>query len=354
MSNLVLDYEFEAFATRKSFNRNLTHFKGANALIAELESGKNFADAVNTFLGQGEMEGQQVLPLVRALLVEKYSYQFFSVNIKATVSDTNAFASEFQTWTSLDLVFVYFHPESGVVLVNPKNPEHWKVLPEIKRNELLMVYLGLGTKGDVTDKAFKNIVSITEGRVLTLLAGEKLGKLAASMANGKFVFKAPKVVKAPSVKTAPRKTQKGVVSVSAKQGRGTQAQAVAVAPQPLQVAPSPLGAKAVVSPKIPIQVTNELFHNGNVEAWKRIIQSYTSKYPQCRVNIYYDGELIHDINSLFKWGKVKHGTSILVSLATSDEKLLDLSKLRKYLLEGASPRFEFFLKGAPGTTLDLF
>ena len=28
-----------------------------------------------------------------------------------------------------------------------------------------------------------------------------------------------------------------------------------------------------------ILVTNELFHNGNVEAWKKIIQSYTTKYP---------------------------------------------------------------------------
>ncbi|NNM53233.1 MAG: hypothetical protein HKM05_00740 [Spirochaetales bacterium] len=354
MSNLVLDYEFEAFATRKSFNRNLTHFKGANALIADLESGKNFADAVNTFLGQGEMEGQQVLPLVRALLVEKYSYQFFSLNIKTTVSDTNSFASEFQAWTSLDLVFVYFHPESGVVLVNPKNPEHWKALPEMRRNELLMVYLGLGTKGDVNDKAFKNIATAVEVRIFSLLSGEKLGKLPSTLANGKFVFKAIKVAKAPSTKAVPRKSQRGSVTAPIKSGRSSQAQGAAVEPQPAQVAPSAVGGKSVVSPKIPIQVTNELFHNGNVEAWKRIIQSYTSKYPQCRVNIYYDGELIHDINSLFKWGKVKHGTSILVSLATTDEKLLDLSKLRKYLLEGASPRFEFFLKGAPGTTLDLF
>ena len=354
MSNLVLDYEFEAFATRKSFNRNLTHFKGANALIADLESGKNFADAINMALAQGEMEGQQVLPLVRALLVEKYLYQFFSLNIKATVNDTNSFASEFQTWTSLDLVFIYFHPESGVVLVNPKNPDHWKNLSEMKRNELLMVYLGLGTKGDVGDKAFKNIFSAAEGRILTFLSGEKLAKLPASLANGKFVFKAPKVAKTPAVKVVPRKTQRGGTSAALKGGRSTQGVVTAVAPQPVKVAPSPVGGKTVVSPKIPIQVTNELFHNGNVEAWKRIIQSYTSKYPQCRVNIYYDGELIHDINRLFKWGKVKHGTSILVSLATTDEKLLDLSKLRKYLLEGASPRFEFFLKGAPGTTLDLF
>ena len=352
MSNLVLDYEFEAFATRKSFNRNLTHFKGANALIGELEAGKNFADIVNSFLNQGEMEVQQVLPLVKALLVEKYSYQYFSLNVKTTINSTNGFATEFQSWTALDLLFVYFHPESGVVLVNPKNPEHWKALSELKRNELLMIYLGLGTKGDVSQKSFKNILNTAQNRILTLLSNEKLSKLPATLSNGKFLFKAPK---APATKTAPKKTQKGVSTVASKARRVQSTQVNVInSPVSVPVVPSPAGGKTVVSPKIPIQVTNELFHNGNVEAWKRIIQSYTTKYPQCRVNIYYDGELIHDINSLFKWGKVKHGTSILVSLSTTDEKLLDLSKLRKYLLEGASPRFEFFLKGAPGTTLDLF
>jgi len=54
-----------------------------------------------------------------------------------------------------------------------------------------------------------------------------------------------------------------------------------------------------------VVVQNELFHNGNVEAWKRIIDSYTTKYPGLEVYIYYDGERIMNINSLFKMGKGK-------------------------------------------------
>jgi len=49
-----------------------------------------------------------------------------------------------------------------------------------------------------------------------------------------------------------------------------------------------------------VNVTNELFHNGNVEAWKRIIDSYRYKYPALDVLIWYEGERINDINALFK------------------------------------------------------
>jgi len=107
-----------------------------------------------------------------------------------------------------------------------------------------------------------------------------------------------------------------------------------------------------MTPRYGVLVTNELFHNGNVEAWKRIIDSYKTKYPGLDVLIWYDNEKINDINTLFKWGKVKHGTPIMISVVGDDIK--DVSKLQKYLFEGASPRFEVFLKGAVNRTLDLF
>ena len=68
--------------------------------------------------------------------------------------------------------------------------------------------------------------------------------------------------------------------------------------------------------------------------------------------MYYDGERIVDINTLFKWGKVKHGTMIQFSVAA--DEINDLSKLRKYLAQGASPSFGAFLKGSPDTVLNLF
>ncbi|MGI9256703.1 MAG: hypothetical protein ACR2PY_07190, partial [Salinispira sp.] len=101
-----------------------------------------------------------------------------------------------------------------------------------------------------------------------------------------------------------------------------------------------------------VLVTNELFHNGNVESWKRIIASYRSSYDDLDVLVYYDGERINDLNALFKWGKVKHGTPIRISVGGVHIK--DVSKLRRYLFEGASPRFEVFLKGSIDQPLELF
>ena len=107
-----------------------------------------------------------------------------------------------------------------------------------------------------------------------------------------------------------------------------------------------------MTPTYSIAVTNELFHNGNVEAWKKVIQSYETQYPGNQIIVYYDGEKINDINSLFKWGKVKHGSSILISVA--GESIKDVAKLRRYLFQGASPMFESFLKFPVNTVLNLF
>jgi hypothetical protein len=101
-----------------------------------------------------------------------------------------------------------------------------------------------------------------------------------------------------------------------------------------------------------VTVTNELFHNGNVEAWKRIIASYNAKYAALQVYIYYEGERILDINSLFKWGKVKHGSAIQFAVAGSEIK--DVAKLQRYLVQGASNQFEAFLRGPVSNVLKLF
>ncbi len=53
-----------------------------------------------------------------------------------------------------------------------------------------------------------------------------------------------------------------------------------------------------------------------------------------------------------KWGKVKRGTAIMIAVA--GDEIRDVSKLQKYLRQGASSMFEAFLKGAPGKALALF
>jgi hypothetical protein len=107
-----------------------------------------------------------------------------------------------------------------------------------------------------------------------------------------------------------------------------------------------------MTPRYAVVVQNELFHNGNVEAWKRIVASYKAKYPALEVFIYYEGERILDINSLFKWGKVKHGSAIEFAVAGNEIK--DVAKLQRYLAQGASNMFEAFLKGSVSSVLRLF
>ena len=109
---------------------------------------------------------------------------------------------------------------------------------------------------------------------------------------------------------------------------------------------------SLVTPRYAIEVSNELFHNGNVEAWKKIIESYNAKYSDLEVSIIFKGEFINDINALFKWGKVKHGDSIFFQVGGED--IRGVSKLQKYLFEGASHRYEQFLKIGIGKVLNLF
>jgi hypothetical protein len=158
---------------------------------------------------------------------------------------------------------------------------------------------------------------------------------------------------------APKKAQAAARTPKRPAPRGASA---APAPEAQRAAPPVVTASSApvaapqgpvrMTPKYAVVVQNELFHNGNVEAWKRIIASYNAKYPSLQVYIYYEGERILDINSLFKWGKVKHGSAIEFAVAGAEIK--DVAKLQRYLAQGASHQFEAFLHGPVNTIPRLF
>lgn len=175
--------------------------------------------------------------------------------------------------------------------------------------------------------------------------------MPSSVKTGPFKYAEPKQPLARRAAKTAGKKRRGKAGPK-KSAKTEQSVSVAAAPsssdRPAAIATGPKKMSQLVS----VPVSNELFHNGNVEAWKRIIRSYTARYPNSEVMIFYDGERIVDINTLFKWGKVKHGSSI--QFAVSAEEIKDLSKLSKYFKQGASPMFEAFLRGSPDTVLNLF
>ncbi len=347
---------FDGLSTREGFNQSLKHFKFIMGVIGEFEKKRNLAEILSERLDEKTIEPDQVLPTLNAILVDKYGYSFQSHNLQENFENFDAVSSETGKWKALDLVIAYFHPELGVVAVNPKNRAHWDIVQSVKKNELVTVFAGAFQSGadlPIFKDGIETLISMLEGG---------RAKTPAAFKKGTFVQKArPKAAlpaPAPAPTAAARKPGRGrkASRPSASPSAAGPAYAVSAAPAaqataPAAPAPQAGSAAKKISPMYGIPVSNELFHNGNVEAWKKIIQSYTTKYPDLEVFVFYEGERIHDINTLFKWGKVKHGSVIMIQIAG---EVKDFAKLQRYLRQGASHMFEAFLKAPVNTVLNLF
>lgn len=304
-----MESAFYSLATKSNFNKALNHFFKVNEIVDYLDSKRNLADVINADLDQNEILTDQILPIVGAVIRDKYQYSYDSYNVHDTVTDFAKIAEETAKWTALDILIVYYTPAGEITLVNPKNPAHWERVRELAKDQAMVIY-ARHLKDEKDSKIEHEAIAAIE-----------------EMISGKDVFINKEFIdQTVSPKVAPQRPTPQAAAVAAGQRRMT--------------------------PKYSVQVTNELFHNGNVEAWKRIIESYKVSHPDLEVMIFYENELINDINTLFKWGKVKTGG--LIFFQVSGENIRNVSKLQKYLFEGASPRFEQFLKLGVGKVLKLF
>jgi hypothetical protein len=302
-----METTYFSLATKQTFNKALRHFYKVTEFVDDVESSKNLADSVNDQLDEKEMEEDQILPLLGAIIKDKFSYSCRSYNIPAHITEFKKIIEETSKWTAIDIVIAYYNPSGKNFLINPKNPNHWEKIREMVQDQLSIIYVKHLKEGN------KKIEIEAIGSIEEMLAGKDV------FSNKDFIDKTivPKTV------------------VVKQEAPGVQ---------------SNINKK--VTPRYAVQVSNELFHNGNVEAWKKIVESYKSKYPELEVYIFFKEEVINDINSLFKWGKVKHGDSIFFQVG--GENIIGVSKLQKYLYEGASKRYEQFLKIGVGKILNLF
>jgi hypothetical protein len=339
----------EVLSTRKGFNSAVRYIKKTIAVMEDAGSNTNLADLLFAEDDE-EFSGYKAGMVLNILLVDKMGYKTVSANLKSGAGNPSSLAKEFGKWKGVDLVVAYHHPELGLLVANPKSEEELAGFGDLRKNELLVVFAGKGSSP--ADENCKKAAELA----ISLFEGAKV-KPPVALLKGNFGVKA---VKKP--KTVPPKAPKRPAKAGRSAGRpGVKAavppvqEAQRVAPPVVTAAAPPVAAPAGparMTPRYAVVVQNELFHNGNVEAWKRIIASYNAKYPNLQVYIYYDGERILDINSLFKWGKVKHGSAIEFAVAGSDIK--DVAKLQRYLAQGASHMFEAFLRGPVNNVLRLF
>ncbi len=335
---------FVPLAKKTDFNTSVKHIQSVIEILDDCNPKENVADKINFMIREQTIKPEQVRSILSVSLLDKWNYKVVSENLKFILEDASSFVAELAKWTGIDLVFGYDHPDLGFIVVNPKNPAAAQVIQGFRKNELLLIFVGKQDRGTVDAALADSVIS-----AIKKLFEKKACSVPASVKTGPFVYVEPK-------KAAPVKLKK---TVAKKPGRKAPAPSAPAAKVQASSAPSHLERPSAIAtgPKkmsqlVSVPVSNELFHNGNVEAWKRIIRSYTAKYQDAEVMVYYDGERIVDINTLFKWGKVKHGSTI--QFAVSAQEINDLSKLSKYFRQGASPMFEAFLRGSPDTVLNLF
>jgi hypothetical protein len=326
----------EILSTRSGFNSAVRHIQKTMEIASR--AGANLSDVVFELDDEELTSGKSGL-LLRMLLVDKLGYKTASANLSSTVNDLSVLAKEFGKWNGVDLVAAYYHPEMGLLIANPKVAEELAGFGELRKRELMVVYAGL--QGKETNENCQKAAEIA----LNLFQGSR-ATAPAALTRGSFtVKKVSKPKKAQEAKPAKTKT-------TSKGKAAPKRSAAAPAKKAAAVQVKASGGPAKMTPRYAVIVQNELFHNGNVEAWKRIVASYKAKHPTLEVYIYYEMERILDINSLFKWGKVKHGSAI--EFAVAGNEIQDVAKLQRYLAQGASHQFEAFLHGPVNSVLKLF
>jgi hypothetical protein len=339
-------------ATRTGFNASVRHINRTLDLLDACGSKTNVADEINRMLEEKEFDSEETQVAVHMLLVEKWKYASRSKNILAVLDNATAISEETAKWKAVDLVIGYHHPDLGFLVINPKNLASAALITGFRKNELMVLYAG----NQSMDSSGKKNAEAALSALADLLEGKSV-KVSSSLLNGQYEFVPPKKPAAErnsngKGKTPQARKAKAAASQAAAPVYAAPVQAASVAAPVKAPAPVSVPGSSKMSPLISVVVSNELFHNGNVEAWKRIIRSYNAKYPNLQVSIYYDGERIVDINTLFKWGKVKHGSCI--QFCVSGENIQDLAKLSRYFRQGASSQFEAFLHGSPDTVMNLF
>ena len=319
--------DFSSIGRKKSYNTVLRHMLNVTDMVNRVGKGENLAEILNAALEEKKIMEDQILPLVSLILVQKYDYQYSAENLSMEFNDFEALVAMCQRWDSLDFVITYFHPNSKVCVLNPKKIGLWQEhVQSLHKNELLVVYVQNKRKDkELNQRALKILFDFFNGQDIKELDVDITSRVTDS-----------------ATRETPKKSEGDPASVAVLTGKKVSTQTAPAAPK----------QKKNLTPQYSVQVTNELFHNGNVEAWKNIIASYQDRYPSCRVLVYHEGELIQDLNALFKWGKVKHGGVLLFQVLGED--ISDVRRLQKYLFEGASSRYEAFLKQDIYRHLNLF
>jgi len=257
-----MESTYFSLASRNNFNKALRHFFKVTEVVEEVERKRNLADIIYEELEDDEIVSAQILPIVGSVIRDKFNYSYSSTSIKETLSDFDKIVNITYKWTALDILIIYFDSNGKIIPINPKNAEHWERARELTKDQLVVIYV-------------------------RYLKGE----------NKKLEADAVSAMKELLARTSVHVRKEFVdqnIRVSAPPQKKKVLEEDTVAAAPRSAVSKPTGGKRKITPRYSIQVSNELFHNGNVEAWKKIITSYEITYQDTKVLVFYDNAQINN------------------------------------------------------------
>ena len=267
----------------------------------EMSAGKNLADLAYDWNRSNHALKNGLPGVIRALLVDRFKYQFLSFNLPDIVPNISSALQNLKQIDQFDVVLTILRSANDIELINPANPLHLEITESQHSRKLTVAYAKSKQKRN-KDREVKFLQELKNA----LLVSPPIEKSGAA------------------------------TDADCRHGEAQTAQTQRVR----------------VTPQYGIAVTNELFHYGNVEAWNNIIESYKSTFPGTEVLLFHRGQRIYRIYSLFGWGKIRFGDAIFFAVA--GKVIKDVAKLKKYLSDAASPRFQPFIKRNPNMPLKLF
>ncbi len=70
----MMETTYFSLGSKATFNKALRHFYAVNDAVDEIESKKNIADYINDLLDDEDLHFDQILPIIGAVLKDKFGY----------------------------------------------------------------------------------------------------------------------------------------------------------------------------------------------------------------------------------------------------------------------------------------
>ena len=266
--------DYTSLSNRAGYNKSLAHFRLVSAILPQITSGENLADLIDDLEKNKQVEKAQIGPLLNALIVERMAYKTLSFNMPTDTQTFEGVIEETEKWNRFDVIIAYHHPQLGITLINPKKPNQWESVQDLNRQEFMVIYLR-GVRDEdrsLEEDALESLQNLLIGRPAGETAKFHDPNLQPKPAPAppQPAATAPKPASAPAAASAPTAAAPQPAAPQQKAAPEAKAAPAGKAPPKGKAADS---GRMRMTPKYSVQVTNELFHNGNVEAWKNIVES---------------------------------------------------------------------------------